>query len=81
MNDAQQFRNRVTDLFDVIHIDSATEEKNIPLLNMDNKAINSAYTYILEWKNEFAGLRVLGNNTKECSIRLLKIIYEQYRIK
>ena len=81
MNDAQQYRNRVTDLFDVIHIDSATEEKNIQLLNMDNKAINSAYTYILEWKWEFARLRILGNNTKESGARLLKLIYEQYGIK
>ena len=81
MNDAQQSRNRITDLFDVIHIVSATEEKNIPLLNLDNKAINSAYTYILEWKGEFEGLRILANNTKECGARLLKIIYEQYGIE
>ena len=81
MNDAQQFRNRITDLFDVIHIVSAREEKSIPLLNMDNKAINSAFTYILEWQGEFAGLRILGDNTKECGKRLLKMIYEQYGLK
>ena len=81
MNDAQQFTNRITDLFDVVHIASATEEKNIPLLNKDIKAINSAFTYILEWQSEFAGLRTLGDNTKECGKRLLKIIYEQYGFK
>ena len=81
MNDAQQFRNRITDLFDVIHIVSATEEKSIPLLNIDNQAINSAFTYILEWQGEFTGLRILGDDTKECGKRLLKIIYEQYGIK
>ena len=81
MNDAQQFRNRITDLFDVIHIFSAADEKDIQLLNMDKKAINSAFTYILEWQGEFAGLRILGDNTKECGKRLLKIIYEQYGIK
>ena len=80
MNDAQQFRNRVTDLFDVIRIVAATEEEKIPLLNIDNKAINSAYTYILEWKGEFDQLRILGNNAKECAARLLKIIFEQYGI-
>ena len=81
MNDAQQFRSRITDLFDVMHMVSATEEKNIPLLNKDSKAINSAFAYILEWRGEFAGLRELGDNTKECGKRLLKIIYEQYGIK
>ena len=81
MNDAQQFRNRVTDLFDVIQISTVAEEKPIPLLSVDSKAISSAYTYILEWKWEFAGLRILANNTKESGARLLKIIYEQYGIK
>ena len=80
MNDAQQYRNRITDLFDVIHIVTATEERNIPLLNMDTKAINSAYTYILEWKGEFEGLKILAKDTRECGERLLKIIYEQYEI-
>ena len=81
MNDAQQLRYRITDLFDVIHIVSATEEKSIPLLNKDSKAINSAFSYILEWQSEFAGLRILGNNTKESGKRLLKIINEQYGLK
>ena len=81
MNDAQQYRNRVTDLFDIVHIVPGSEEKNIPLLNTDNKGINSAYTYILEWQGEFAGLRILASNTKECGVRLLKKIYEQYGIQ
>jgi hypothetical protein len=81
MNDAQQYRNRITDLFDVIHIVTATEERNIPLLNMDAKAINSGYTYILEWKGEFQGLKILAKDTRECGERLLKIIYEEYGIK
>ncbi|HEU5167699.1 MAG TPA: hypothetical protein VFU29_19270 [Chitinophagaceae bacterium] len=81
MNDAQQFRNRVTDLFNMIQITAATEEKPIPLLNVDSKAVNSAYSYILEWKGEFAGLRILGNNAKDCGARLLKIIFEQYGIR
>jgi len=80
MNDAQQFRNRVTDLFDVIRITSSTERHDIPLVNLDSKAVNAAYTYILEWKAEFEGLRILGRNTKECGIRLLKAIDEQYGI-
>jgi len=81
MNDAQQFRNRVTDLFNMIQLSTATEEKPIPLLNVDSKAVNSAYSYILEWEGEFAGLRILGNNAKDCGERLLKMISEQYEIK
>ena len=81
MNDAQQFMNRVTDLFDVINIVSATEKKNIPLLTRDSKAVNSAYTYILQWEGEFIGLRIRGNETEECGKRLLKTIHEQYGIK
>jgi len=81
MNDAQQSRNKITDLFDLIRITTASEKKHIPLLIVDNKAVNTAYAYILEWESEFAGLRILGNDTKECGIGLLKIIFEQYGIK
>ena len=81
MNDAQQFRNRITDLFDVSSIVSAVGEKKIPLLTTDSRAINSAYTYILEWKAEFAGLKILGSDTKKCGERLLTSIVEEYGIK
>ena len=84
MGNAFQSRIRVTDLFDVIHILDIANNKvnsNIPLLTQDRKTINSAYTYILEWKGLCTQLRVLGNDIKECGKRLLKIIYEQYGIK
>ena len=80
MNEAQQYRSRITDLFDVINISLANDE-DIPLLNGDKKALNSAYNYIRIWKDKFIGLRSLCYETRECGKRLLKAIHEQYGIK
>ncbi|HUQ65192.1 MAG TPA: hypothetical protein VM101_03510 [Flavitalea sp.] len=81
MNDAQQSRNRVTDLFDVSDIASDNEPQHIALLSTDSKSLNSAFTYILEWKGEFLSLNTLGKNTSDCGERLLKIIYDEYGIR
>jgi len=81
MGDMMQSKNRVTDLFDMIHIINSKGNENIPLLTQDRKAINSAYTYILEWGGLCKLLKGIGNDIKECGKRLLKMIYEQYGIK
>ena len=81
MNSAMQYKNRITDLFNIIHITSGKENGNIPLLTQDSKAINAAYEYILEWGGLCIQLKNLGNDIKECGRRLLNIIYEQYGVK
>jgi hypothetical protein len=79
MNDAQHNSNRVSCLFNAIAI-LDVDAKNIPLLKTDKGSINDAYLYILGWRSEFRMLRELGSDTKECGMRLLKFIKEQYGI-
>ena len=81
MNEAQQYRNRITELFDVSKIITDSEFNDIPLPASDKKSINSAFMYIVEWRNEFYLLKILGDDIRDCGSRLLKLIDEQYQIK
>ena len=81
MNQHQVNAHQLYGIFDLITFRNSKEKNGIPLLTTDKKSLNTAYAYVVSWRDMFYWLRYFANKVKETGIRLLETISSQYGIE
>ena len=81
MNQHQLNAYQLYGIFDLITLRNSKDKNSIPLLTTDKKSLNTAYAYVISWRDMFSWLRYFANKVKETGIRLLETIRSQYGIE
>jgi hypothetical protein len=81
MNQHQLNAYQLYNIFDIITFRNAKDKNGISLLTTDKKSLNTAYAYVISWRDMFYWLRYFANKVKETGIRLLETIHRQYGIE
>ena len=81
MNRHQINAYQLYDIFYLITFRHRKDKTGIPLLTSDKKTLNTAYAYVISWRDMFDWLRYFANKVKENGIRLLETISRHYGIE
>jgi len=80
MNQHQLNFQRLSDIFDFVAYRNSKNKNEIPLLSADKKALNTAYIYVLTWRNNFYWLLFNADKLKQRGEGLVAAIHKQYGI-
>ena len=64
MNQHQLSFHRLSDIFDFVGYRNSKTKKNINLLSADRRSLNTAYIYVLTWRENFYWLLFNADNVK-----------------
>ena len=81
MNQHQLNAYELYDISDMITFRNSKDKNGIPLLTTDKRSLNTAYAYVISWREMFYWLRYFTDKVKETGTRLLETISRQYGIE